>query len=311
MIIDVHAHLYPPDWAPHGRMPPDMFDVEGLVARLDAGRVDMAIVSDPHIWFGDFDICDILQVRDYNEYVADLGVRTNGRLLGLGTVVPWRGVEHIEEACRAVSDLGLVGLAMPTSDRGRYLDTVPEEFWRTVTELDVPVFLHPGGNVIGQELMGEYRLGEVCGRPLDTAITLARAILTGVLERHQSLDLLCSHAGGAICMIADRLNFGHELRDYAPLGPWGEVRLEQSPKEYVRRLWLDTVTYGSDPLVLALATVGAGRLCFGSDGPPVPFPLSRHIAIIEELNLPEDSRAAILGGNAQSLFRLDSVRTVW
>lgn len=304
MIIDVHAHLYPPDWAPHGRMPVEMFDVGGLITRLDAGGVDTAIVSDPHIWYGELDVCDIAQVREYNDFAAGLRAETNGRLLGLGTVIPWRGPEHVQEAIRAVKELGLVGFAVPTSDQGRYLDSVPEEFWKVVTDLDVPVFLHPGGTVVGQELMGEYRLAEVCGRPLDMAVTLARAILTGVLERYESLDLLCAHAGGAICMIADRLDFGHELRDYAPLGPWGEVRLERRPKEYIRRLWLDTVTYGPDPLVLALATVGSNRLCFGSDGPPVPFPVSRHLAMIEALNLPVAKRQAVLGGNARTLFRL-------
>jgi aminocarboxymuconate-semialdehyde decarboxylase len=308
VIIDVHTHLYPLSWAPLGRMPEDMFDVDGLIARLDAGGVDVAIVSDPHIWFGDLDVCDIAQVREYNDFVAELRERTNGRLIGLGTVVPWRGIEHIAEARRAISELGLVGLAIPTSDQGRYLDTVPEEFWNTVTELDVPVFIHPAGTVIGQELMGEYRLGEVCGRPLDTTVTLARAILTGVLERHENLKLLCSHAGGAICMIADRLDFGHELRDYAALGPWGEVRLTRPPKDYVRRLWLDTVVYGSDPLRLALATVGGERLCFGSDGPPVPFPLSRHLGMLDELGLPEDAQSAVLGNNAQTLFRLNGER---
>ncbi len=289
-------------------MPEEMFDIDGLVARLDAGDVDIAIVSDPHIWYGDLDVCDIVRVREYNEFSAELSSKTNGRLLGLGTVIPWRGSVHVREACRAVNDLGLVGLAVPTSDQGRYLDSIPEEFWTTVTDLDVPVFIHPGGSVVGQELMGDYRLGEVCGRPLDTAVTLARAILTGVLERHERLDLLCAHAGGAICMIADRLDFGHELRDYAPLGPWGEVRLHRPPKEYVRRLWLDTVTYGPDPLQLALATVGSGRLCFGSDGPPVPFPISRHLGVVDALKLPVDARLSVLGGNAQTLFRLASAR---
>ena len=309
MIVDVHAHLYPLSWASAGRMPDDMFDVEGLIARLDAGGVDIAIVSDPHIWYGDLDVCDIARVREYNDFAAGLRAQTNGRLIGMGTVVPWRGDEHIAEARRAISELGLVGLAVPTSDQGHYLDTIPDEFWVMVTELDVPVFIHPGGTVIGQELMGEYRLSEVCGRPLDTTVTLARAIFTGVLERHANLILLCSHAGGAICMIADRLDFGHELRDYAPLGPWGEVRLARPPKDYVRRLWLDTVVYGSDPLRLALATVGADRLCFGSDGPPVPFPMSRHLAMVDELGLAEDARHAVLGANAQALFRLEDARS--
>jgi aminocarboxymuconate-semialdehyde decarboxylase len=179
---------------------------------------------------------------------------------------------------------------------------VPDEFWELVVDRDATVFLHPGGTTVGQELMDMYRLGEVCGRPLDTTLTLARLILFGVLERHPSLRLLCSHAGGAICAIADRLDFGHELRDYAPLGPWGEVRLAEPPSSFVARLHLDTVTYGPALLRLALERVGAERLVFGSDNPPVPFPLARSLGHVEALGLPPAELAAVLGANARSLF---------
>jgi aminocarboxymuconate-semialdehyde decarboxylase len=164
------------------------------------------------------------------------------------------------------------------------------------------VFIHPGGSVIGQELMAMYRLGEVCGRPLDTTVTLARLILTGGLERHRRVRLLCAHAGGAICTIADRLDFGHELRGYAPLGPWGEVELPEPPSAYVSRLHLDTVTYGTAALRPALERVGHERVLYGSDRPPVPFELERSIGHVQALALPPDQEAAILGGNARALF---------
>ena len=299
--VDVHAHLYPPEWQPRGMMPGGMFDVEGLVTRMDDGGVDTAIVSDPHIWYGEFDVLDIDAVREYNDFAATLPAASGGRVVGMASITPWRGAEHIAEARRGVTELGLVGLAVPTSDGGQYLDSIPDAFWELVEELDVPVFLHPAGKVVGQELMGEYRLGEVCGRPLDTTVTLARAILTGVLERH-AVRFLCSHAGGAICTIADRLDFGHELRDYAPLGPWGEVHLPRPPSDYVRRLWLDTVTYGPNPLRLAVDTVGAAQVCFGTDGPPVPFPVSRHRATVDALGLAPADLDGVMGANAHRLF---------
>ena len=302
IVVDVHAHLYPEAWRSSGRMPDSMFDIPGLVQRLDEGGVDRVLVSDPHIWYGDLDVAEIDQVRVYNDFAASLAATSGGRALGMASITPWRGAEQIEEARRAIDELGLMGVAIPTSDRGQYLDSVPEDFLELVEGTATPVFLHPAGAVIGQELMGEYRLGEVCGRPLDTTVTLARAILMGVLERHPNLQLLCSHAGGAICTVADRLDFGHELRDYAPLGPWGEVHLEAPPSTYVRRLWLDTVTYGPGPLRLAVETVGATQVCFGSDGPPVPFPISRHRAVVDQLALDASQHEAIMGGNAQRLF---------
>lgn len=303
-IVDTHSHLYPPSWAPHGRMPEDLFDVPALLDRQEEGGVALSLVSDPHIWYGDLDPGTIERTREYNDFAAELARAHPGRVAALGSATPWRGDEHVKEAQRAVEDLGLPGLAIPTSDGGKYLDAIPADFWAMVEDLEVPVFLHPGGTVIGQELMGEYRLGEVCGRPLDTTVTLARFILMGHMERFPRLRLLCAHAGGAICLIADRLDFGHELRDYRPLGPWGDVQLSEPPSAFVRRLYLDTVTYGPAPLRLALERVGASHLVYGSDNPPVPFPLSRTIGIVRELGLSDEEEAAVLGGNARALFEL-------
>jgi aminocarboxymuconate-semialdehyde decarboxylase len=283
-------------------MPPDMFDVEALLARQDEAGIATTVVSDPHIWYGDFDPSSLEYAREYNDFAAELQADHRGKIIGLATATPWRDAGHVDEARRAIDELGLSGIAIATSDGGRYLDAVPDEFWELVVDRDATVFLHPGGTTVGQELMDMYRLGEVCGRPLDTTLTLARLILFGVVERYPTLRLLCSHAGGAICAIADRLDFGHELRDYAPLGPWGEVRLSEPPSASVARLHLDTVTYGAALLRLALERVGSGRLVFGSDNPPVPFPLRRSLAHVDALDLPPADLAAVLGGNARSLF---------
>jgi aminocarboxymuconate-semialdehyde decarboxylase len=301
-VVDAHSHLFPAAWAPRGRMPADMFDVEALLARQDEAGVATSVVSDPHIWYGDLDPGAIDYARGYNDFAAELQRAHPGRIVGLATATPWRGEEHVAETERALDELGLAGVAIPTSDGGRYLEAVPQSFWELVVDRDATVFLHPGGTVVGQELMDMYRLGEVCGRPLDTTLTLARLVLHGVLERLPRLRLLCAHAGGAICAIADRLDFGHELRDYAPLGPWGEVHLPEPPSAYVARLHLDTVTYGPALLRLALDRVGAGQLVFGSDNPPVPFPLSRSLGHVDALGLADADRSAVLGANARALF---------
>ncbi|MGC5617152.1 amidohydrolase family protein [Georgenia sp. Z1491] len=304
MIVDSHSHLFPPEWESSGRLPRDMFDVDGLLERQTEHGIDLSVISDPHIWYGERDLGDIADARHYNDFAAELVRSHPARIAALASVTPWRGQEHVAEAERAVRELGLSGLAVATSDRNAYLDDLPVEFWELVEGLDVPVFVHPGGTVLGQDRMDGYRLGELCGRPLDMTFTLSRLVLTGVLERHPGIRFLCAHAGGAICTIADRLDFGHELRDYAPLGPWGDVRLERPPSEHVRTLYLDTVTFGVGPLRLALDTVGADRIVFGTDGPPLPFPPGRHIGHVDELEIDDTVRTAILGGNARELFSL-------
>lgn len=302
MIVDSHVHLFPRQWSALGRMPPDLFDVARQLERMEAGGITTSIVSDPHIWYGDLDTSDIQQVRIYNDFVAELQRDHPGTLAGLATAVPWRGGEHLAEARRATEELGLAGFAVPTSDQNGYLDSVPAEFWDYVSRVGAPVFVHPGGQTVGQDLMGIYRMGEVCGRPLDMTVTLARFILTGAYERFSQLRLLCAHAGGAITSVSDRLDFGHELRNYAPLGPWGEVELVEPPSSHVRKLFLDTVTFGSRPLKLALETVGSEHLCFGTDCPPVPWTVERHLTIVDELPLSSGQRADVLGRNAERLF---------
>lgn len=304
MIIDCHTHLYPATWRSRGQMPADMFDIGRQVERMDRAEVATCVVSDPHIWYGDLDVADIAQARAFNEFAADLARDHPGRFAALATVTPWRGDEHVAEAQRSIGELGLAGLAIATSDQDRYLDTVPDQFWEYVAGADVPVFVHPGGRTVGQELMTSYRLGEVCGRPLDMTVTLARFILTGVFARYPGLRLLCAHAGGAISTVASRLDFGHELRDYTPLGPWGPVELERPPSTFVEQLYVDTVTFGTAPLRLALDTVGPGHVCFGTDCPPVPFSVERHLAVVDGVDLGADQRDAVLAGNARALFAL-------
>lgn len=304
MVIDAHSHLFPAAWKSAGHLPPQLFDLETIFERQEEAGVDMTVISDPHIWYGDLDLGSIERTREYNDFVAGLQRDHADRIAALGSVTPWRGPEHVEEAVRVVSELGLVGLAMPTSDHNQYLESVPAEFWEAVGSLGVPIFVHPGGATIGQDLMTDYRLGELCGRPLDMTVTLSRFILWGVYERWPNLRLLCAHAGGAISTVADRLDFGHDLRDYAPLGPWGEVQLGQPPSEFVKKLHFDTVTFGARGLRLALDTVGPRQIHLGSDGPPLPFPISRHIGHIDELGLGSEDREAILGGNTRRLFSI-------
>jgi aminocarboxymuconate-semialdehyde decarboxylase len=306
MIVDAHSHLFPAGWNTADGLPSDLFSVERVLERQAEAGIDVTVISDPHIWYGDRDLGDINSAREYNEFTADLVSGNPGRLVGLGSVTPWRGTAHLKEAERAVRELHLPGLAIATSDRGQYLDAVAESFWELVADLDVPIFLHPGRTVVGQELMEGYRMGELCGRPLDMTLSLARFILTGTFERHPAIRLLCAHAGGAICMVADRMDFGHELRGYRPLGPWGEVELSCPPSTFVAQLYLDTVTFGAGPLRLAMETVGTEQVCFGTDGPPVPFPPSRARDVVAELGLPSGPLADVLGENARRLFRIGS-----
>jgi len=65
---------------------------------------------------------------------------------------------------------------------------------------------------------------------------------------------------------------------------------------------MDTVAYHPPAVMCAYQTVGARRLLFGSDAPPLLPLLPRAKKIIEELAITEDERQDIFGRNALRLL---------
>jgi aminocarboxymuconate-semialdehyde decarboxylase len=54
--------------------------------------------------------------------------------------------------------------------------------------------------------------------------------------------------------------------------------------------------------------MGAERMLFGTDSPPLATPLEECIAQIRRLPVAEADQDKILGGNARALFALDGVK---
>jgi predicted TIM-barrel fold metal-dependent hydrolase len=57
-------------------------------------------------------------------------------------------------------------------------------------------------------------------------------------------------------------------------------------------------------VMLLVGTVGVEHVVFGSDYPPVPIPLARHVAVVRELPLAHADKAKILGLNLAGLLKL-------
>jgi aminocarboxymuconate-semialdehyde decarboxylase len=226
-------------------------------------------------------------------------------LLGLAWVDPFDGDPSLHELQRAVVQDGFRGVVVNTSTNGEYLDSPrAADFWDLVTTLEIPVFLHPPRFTIGNERMELYRLPEMVGRPFDTTLTLCRLILTGVLQRHPLLKLVCAHMGGAIALLPGRLNFGYELRQDTTFGPWEPDVLQRPPSEYIAQLYLDTMCLHMPAVALLVSTVGVDHVVYGSDNPPVPIALERHTAVVRQLPLAGADKEKILGLNAARLLKL-------
>jgi len=303
MIIDCHSHLAPKKWF-HPNSPKAIFDIDRLLEEQQKAQVDLTVFGNN--WIRSPVGSDPVEVmKEFNEFAAEVTAQHPRRLLGLASAIPFGAERVLQETERAVREYGLKGIMVNSSVNGEYLDSPrAQPFFELVTELDVPLFIHPPRVTIGAEKMDIFRLPEMVGRPFDTTLSLARFILSGGLERFPKLRLICAHVGGALPMLPGRLDFGYELRHDSSFGPWEPDLLSRPPSAYIQQLYFDTVSLHPPAVLCAVQTAGPNHVLFGSDFPPVPIPLRRSVDTVMQLSIPQEDKEKILGGNAARLLGL-------
>ena len=149
----------------------------------------------------------------------------------------------------------------------------------------MPLFIHPVRVPIGADRqMDQYKLDEIVGRPFDTAMALARMILSGLFDRFPRLKICVAHMGGGLLPVMGRLDFGWRLgSDGMPEG--AKMRCQKLPSEYLALLHVDTMGFWAPHVREAVEVFGPGRVMFGTDYGPVPIDPKEHVDIVKGLGL--------------------------
>ena len=276
MIIDWHAHIYTPEEAADDRRTYDgksgpswgergcpMVLENFLEAHHQAG-IDLSVVTNAaHYLRGKAEIEELPAVQRWSDYAAKVQEKYNGTLVCFATILPCAGPAFIKETERAVRQLGLKGIFIHSSHKGHYPDDdEARPFWELIQDLDVPVMIHP-----------------LC-------LALGRLIVRGVFEDFPRLKIVASHGGGGICETISRMDYAYELQDEAFfLGPYAPMRIKHPPSHYLKRMYLDTVTYNPPAVRMVLDWMGADRVIYGSDAPPLTSLKPRAIRLIRDLDI--------------------------
>jgi aminocarboxymuconate-semialdehyde decarboxylase len=245
-------------------------------------------------------------VQKWTDHAIAIQQKYQGVIYGFATILPCGGPAFMKEAERAIRELGLKGIFIHSSHKGQYPDDdEARPFWELVQDLDVPVMIHPPHVGFGEERMNEYRLASSIGRPFDLCLALGRLIVRGVLEDFPHVKLVSSHGGGGICEVIGRMDYAYELQDEAFfLGSYAPMKIKHAPSHYLKRIYVDTVTYHLPAARLAVDTLGPERVLYGSDAPPLTSLKPRAIELVNNLNLPAPQREAVFWRNAASLLKL-------
>ena len=101
------------------------------------------------------------------------------------------------------------------------------------------------------------------------------------------------------------MDYAYELGDRASgFGMYEPMLITKRPSEYLHSLYSDTVAYRAPAVMCAYQTVGARRLVFGSDAPPLLPLLPRAKKLIEELPLTIAEREDIFANAPRAGFIL-------
>ena len=237
--------------------------------------------------------------RMVNDSFASIVADHRGRYLAMATLPlsdPAASAKELERAC---TQLGFRGAMVFSNINGAALSE--ERFWRvweTANELGAVIHIHPTSPV-GVEAMQQYWLMPLVGFPLDTTLAAASLAFSGVMERFPRIRWALGHLGGAIPYLVERLDRGF----YA----FKECRahIDRPPSTYLKEVYYDSVNFDVRALQLAIDFAGADHILAGSDYPHQIGSLRRMLDSIAALDLSEEAKEGILGGNTARLLALD------
>jgi aminocarboxymuconate-semialdehyde decarboxylase len=222
-----------------------------------------------------------------------------GRFAAVATLPlsdPAASAKELERAC---TQLGFCGAMVFSNINGVALsDERFRPVWEVADKLGAIIHIHPTSPV-GVEAMKDYWLMPLVGFPLDTTLAAASLVFSGVVERHPRIRWVLGHLGGAIPYLVERLDRG--FRAFKEC----RANIDRPPSEYLKEFYYDSVNFDGRALQLAIDFAGADHILAGSDYPHQIGSLRRMLDSIAALDISENDRAAILGGNAARLLGLD------
>ena len=276
--------------------------IEGRIEYMDERGIDVSALSVNQYWWyaADRELArDLIRAQD--EGLAEWCTRHPDRLVALSSVALQYPDLAAEQLDYAVNELGLRGASIAGHVNGEVPSSPRfDPFWAKAEELDVPVFMHPGGadNVILEDgLEGRGDLGNIIGNPLETTVFLSHMIFDGTLDRFPGLTVVGAHGGGYLPSYLGRTEVACDVRNNA------NCANQKRPSEYLRtQIFVDTMVFSEEGLRHLVAEVGASQVVYGTDQ-PLNWPHTLDI-VLDSPSLSDEEKVAILGGNLIKLLRI-------
>jgi aminocarboxymuconate-semialdehyde decarboxylase len=236
--------------------------------------------------------------RMVNDAFAKIVRDRRGRFTSLATLPLNDPAASVTELERAMQDLGMPGaMVFSNVNHVALADQCYAPLWKKADELGAVIYIHPT-DPAGVEAMLDYWLMPLVGFLFDTTLAASKLVFSGVVARHPRIRWVLTHMGGAIPYLAERLDRGY--RAFADC----RRNIDRPPSDYLRNFYYDTVNFNPSAIRFALDFAGPDHILAGSYYPHQigSIPLMRET--LRGLDVSEDVREKILGGNTVRLLGL-------
>lgn len=238
--------------------------------------------------------------RQVNDFLAAEMAQRPDRYGGFAHLALQDPAAAADELERCVTQLGMQGAMINGQTGGTYLDDDRyAPFWERVSDLAVPVYIHPNNPPERVHMYHEHPelWGPVWSWTVETATHALRLVFAGTFDRYPGAKLVLGHLGECLPYLMWRLDSRWEISNRGPM------RLEKDPSAYFRNnIWVTTSGMCADaPLRCALDMMGADRVLFSVD---YPFERASEAGDwIEQAPLSGEERAMVCHENALALLK--------
>jgi predicted TIM-barrel fold metal-dependent hydrolase len=281
------------------------YSLEAKLSAMDEAGVDVAMLRMP-VWqeWLPLDMCQYV-----NDGAAEMCKRSGGRLVANAVVPPWGRREDVKEMERCIEELGMVGVQFAACYGDLFLDDEKfRPYLRVLNNKKIPAVIHhtPGQNCFGN--FSEYTvLRRELGRLMVQATAVGREIYSGMFDELPDLVFIHTMLGGNW--------FGNQniLAPHAAKKTEAMNRLStgldrESYDRYLKNnLYFDAchaLSWGKNAMECAVKQHGADHILLGSSFPVFYEWLAKSVDAINALDITQDDKDLILGGNAQRIFKL-------
>ena len=281
------------------------YTLETKINAMDEAGVDICMLRMP-VWqeWLPLEICKVV-----NDQSSAMVEASEGRLRATACVPPYGRKEDIAELERCMNELGMVGVQMACAYGNKFLDNALfDSYMAYLNEKKIPAVIHhtPGQNCFGNVIDMTIMRREF-GRVTAQATAVGREIYSGMFNKYPNLIFDHTMMGGNWFGLQELCAPHASKKKEAMDRLQGEITREDYDKFLKNNIYFDAchpASWGISQLECAVKVCGADHILMGSSFPVFYWWLAKSVETINALNIPEEEKALIKGGNAAKLFNI-------